>query len=1077
MPSIKRPGVEVTQENVTAQATVVAPQLTSVIVGPCKQIVEAFDDSGSAQSEALAGSYQDGRGTISYPLPNLRTGAIVETDSIRVFRVDAAGSSVELRSDTNEQTVTTGTNGTYNGTTSFTDTSATFDSDGVVKGDFVRVTYRGEVVDLEITATVASATVLTVANSIAQTDAATFTSYSIVRNPAQYVFKSSAEQADAEIGHTTDPETNYLHIAIKAAADSALLGADGDGFKVQLKETDADYSISHAATGTGVITATDVGADLVAQGLAVGPLSDTSGVGSAVVFSHATAVMGSNTTSGDTLEGILDDDTVILDTALGGAIASSSEVVVGKMLADTVGDGSSTTYVQSTKVLTFPSAHGISTAGNNTFVLLVKGGSGSGSGADGLYKVASVGSTTTVVLDGTTNPGADMTVASDGTIQSFIGSNVSSISSDGESGDLDKVYDYSSTSTIATVLGASPSGKSVVFGSDAMASAAYQPISSVSGRVVTLSASLGSPAAGSAVSNGASGKQAQAVATTATTDFVEPSGTSVTYQILLPRTDGESTRALADLVSDLDGDSTFSENFDATANGTGTFTYAEAATVDFDGGVDANNLLVDADLIGSTTATHSVYVSYKALRVDLSDQAASPAVTSISSTSDASTLLGAPSADNPLALAAYLAALQSPSTTFKVLGVSATSTSEPDGTAAAYTTALEFLESEDVYALAPLSSDPAVHALFKSHVEAMSLPTNKSERIAFVSQDMPTHSNAVLISSGTAGNTGADFSTDFLFTTDVDFSLNSTFTNVLSDSADDMILVVTARSSATKAPTAANGVLPIKYGIRVDKTASAALSDSTALKLNTTDVAAALVLDTSWTSMVDVTWALYQMGTALSTTAAKATAVAGLGAQFASKRVFLSWPDTASASISGSAVSMGGEYLAASWAAKVGYENPEAPFTNRTLTGFSSVTNSNGLFSRSQLDEIAGGGTYITVQDSPSAALSCRHQLSTKVDTIQNRELSITKTVDYVAKQLRQALEPKIGSFLITQSYLDSLGVVVGGILTNFAETGVIVSGSVNFIEVDSSSSDTVNIQVIISVPFPANYIALTLQF
>jgi hypothetical protein len=35
----------------------------------------------------------------------------------------------------------------------------------------------------------------------------------------------------------------------------------------------------------------------------------------------------------------------------------------------------------------------------------------------------------------------------------------------------------------------------------------------------------------------------------------------------------------------------------------------------------------------------------------------------------------------------------------------------------------------------------------------------------------------------------------------------------------------------------------------------------------------------------------------------------------------------------------------------------------------------------------------------------------------------------------------------------------------------------VNFVEVDSTESDQVNIQIIISVPTPGNYIALTLQF
>jgi hypothetical protein len=94
MASIKRPGVEVTQENVTATPIVSAPALTTVLVGPCYQIVDAFDDSGVAQADALAGTYQDGKGTIAYALPGLKTGGIVTASSVRAFRVDGAGASV-----------------------------------------------------------------------------------------------------------------------------------------------------------------------------------------------------------------------------------------------------------------------------------------------------------------------------------------------------------------------------------------------------------------------------------------------------------------------------------------------------------------------------------------------------------------------------------------------------------------------------------------------------------------------------------------------------------------------------------------------------------------------------------------------------------------------------------------------------------------------------------------------------------------------------------------------------------------------------------------------------------------------
>ena len=1091
MASIKRPGVEVTQENVTAQATVVAPSLTSVIVGACKQVVSAFNDSGVAPSEA--GTYQDGKGTVSYAMPSIKTGAVVDTDTVRVFRVDGAGASTELSNGSSETTVLSGSTGAYNGTTGFTDTAGTFLSAGAQKGDFIRFTYRAETVDLEITAAVAANDEVVVANTIDQTDAIAGISYTVVRNPAQFVFKSAAEQADVEIGDITDPETNYLHVAIKSTAASTLTGAAGDSFSMQIKESDAAYTATHTATGTAVATGTNIGAHFNTLNSAYGPASTTTlGAGAYLLIhkSSATPIGGTALAAAvrsNTVAGTGEADTIVMTAANSMA---SKHAVVGKILTRLTADGA--VYDHTTGKATIAS-HGI-TAQNVTdevaYVFIDDATNG------GLYKVTTRTDANELVLDAAARPSGTVTFAGGASSGQQICSLLVANSSPAVTlsvGVTTIVYDYAATSTAYTVLGGSPSGKAIVFGSDAKASAAYNTISAVSasGRQITVTdlASGGSPS-GTAVVGGASGRQSQVVTASFATNFVVPSSGS-TYQIeLLRDAKGMTTITGADLKDDLDAITAFSDSFSATVGGSPTFTYAEcdatrvgqtvAGVHPFDGGVDANNLLLDADLIGSTTATHSIYVSYQALRTDVSDQAASPALVSISSSTDVTTYLGTISADNPLAMAAYLATLQSPSTTFKCLGVSATSASEASGTTAAWTSALAFLEGQDVYSVALLSNDPAHQALLSAHVTSMSSASNKSERIGFVSQAMPSYSNATLLSSGTAGNTGATFKDDSdpTFTTNVDFSLNAALTAVLGTGDDDLILVVAAKSDSDSADSKANGVLPVKYGIKVDKTKTntAHSTDPSQLVLQT-GASTGANYSTAWNSLVDVTWSLYQMGTALATTAAKATAVAGLGAQFANKRMFLVWPDTAAASISGAATSMGGEFLAAAWAAKVGYEKPGVPFTNRTLTGFSSVTNSNGLFSKAQLDEIAGGGTFITVQDSPSAALSCRHQLSTKVDTIQNRELSITKTVDYVAKQLRDVLEPKIGSYLITQSYLDSLGVIVEGVLTNFIEAGTLTGGSVNFIEIDSTSSDTVNIQVIISVPFPANYIALTLQF
>jgi hypothetical protein len=188
------------------------------------------------------------------------------------------------------------------------------------------------------------------------------------------------------------------------------------------------------------------------------------------------------------------------------------------------------------------------------------------------------------------------------------------------------------------------------------------------------------------------------------------------------------------------------------------------------------------------------------------------------------------------------------------------------------------------------------------------------------------------------------------------------------------------------------------------------------------------------------------------------------------------WPDKVAATVSGNGLLLEGYYCAAAWAGLVGYASVGSGFTNRTISGFTAVYNSNGYFSRSELDSVAGGGTFITIQDTPTSPLKCRHQLSTDVSSVEKRELNITKSIDYVAKYIRDSISGKVGVHNITNSLMDSLSFQIQGMLDRFMSSGVIIEGKLSSIEVDSSSPDTLNIVVLISVPYPCNYIALTLQ-
>ncbi len=103
-------------------------------------------------------------------------------------------------------------------------------------------------------------------------------------------------------------------------------------------------------------------------------------------------------------------------------------------------------------------------------------------------------------------------------------------------------------------------------------------------------------------------------------------------------------------------------------------------------------------------------------------------------------------------------------------------------------------------------------------------------------------------------------------------------------------------------------------------------------------------------------------------------------------------------------------------------------------------------------------------------------QLSTDTSSVETRELSITKIVDFVAKFMRTGLRNFIGTFNITQPFLDTLSTVIQGMLGFLAENGIIIGGDLNNLIQSKEDPDTVLIDVSLDVPFPCNFIRLTLS-
>jgi len=1053
--AISRPGVEITQEFVTASTVVTSPSLVPVVIGPCYQVVEAINDSGDAVSDALAGTYKDGYGYVSYDLPGLKTGAVVDTSSIRVFLFKGS-EYTELNSESDESTITSGTTSTYAWaggsatTATFADASGDFVNDGVEAGDVVRVEFQGDTYDLEVSSTPGVPKSFTVSAGIKDTSI-TFSEYSIIRKPAQFVYKASAEEAAVSIGD----ETNY--ITFTAQSTGSYAGQTGDDLSVVISESDSIDSGSNGVTGDYLFYTADASTKNFTSGVgSVGavsgfglyfdvPTEGAAGESTAVVVDVTSVIsdnaLGLNTSGIDDGPGVTSKNYRILQqvgstsTDITGASVDASGVVTSFTSIDfsSALDGSADYYLEISGDDT-ASANGVfhvnnATLGTGGFTLTIAAtmDATGGSGTYTLWKV---------VVD----------AAADG---------------DGNSGSLS--------------MFAAPGlsfGSETVTDYDVLVDGTGRTVASVNSttEVVTLSDAFVTDA--DAID--------WSLVETAKDLSIAYSEDDKAVTIILPRVDGASTISYADLITALTDDTDSNHDADsfveltAAKSGTGTLTADEAATYKLDGGVDAAGIMLDADLLGSTTPTGYVYAAYKALRLDVSDQASEPSLVSydtIAKLTTDGTGLNPITTDNPLGLGMYLALLNSPNRTVKGLGISATSSAQPMGTTAAWASASEMLAGQEVYALAPLSDDPEVLSALSTHCTTYSAASEKAERICFLNRAMPGYSSATAVASGTTGNTESTFLSDGKFSTSVDFSANTSFTGA----SNALILVVTANAGSDQSPTLAAGAPTVLYGLTIDDYDA---DDNYVLDIDSAALTAAAALDdgTDWNSLVDVAWTVYEVGTALSTTSQTAERVADLGALYASRRSFLVWPPSCAATVSGTTYNLAGYYMGAALAGRVGSESPGQPFTNMPINGFNDLSYSNGYFSESQLDSIAGGGTFIMIQENEGGPVTCRHQLATDVTTIQKRELSITKSIDYVAKTFRNAMSGKIGKFNITQSLMDSLSVQIQGLLRTFVDAGVLTSGSLTSIEQNSDNPDTLDIVVLLGVPYPCNYIALTLQ-
>ena len=465
-------------------------------------------------------------------------------------------------------------------------------------------------------------------------------------------------------------------------------------------------------------------------------------------------------------------------------------------------------------------------------------------------------------------------------------------------------------------------------------------------------------------------------------------------------------------------------------------------------GIPFRNTVATFDLVQQLTSgfTGTIQVSYEAARVDVSLNGP----IEIGDEQDIIDNFGVIHPDNPIALMCNVvnnSGLTASGGSFLALAVN-------DNTVASHEAALETLQSYEVYYMVPASQELAVLDLYQAHVNAMSLPTAKMERILFQTTAITTFEQVI-------PNTGTDWPTAGVVTSETPNVFASSSTDWTQVSPGDVINVL-----ASSAPNAAI--------IETHRISSVNSGSHEATTLDNFSVAS------------QTTGLVFNINSYPYSKDQQANDWAAYSSAIGDFRVFTIRPDicqltytnTTGPSQVDETITVPSYYLAAAFAGLASSLQPWSPLTNVALPGIQVPFHSSTYFSPTQLNVIAAGGNAIFVQATNSAAPYCRQQLSTDMTSIITQTLSITSNVDFAAKYFRSSYRPFIGNQNITQEYLTQLTGIGEFVCNGLISAGSMLPGTqIVSLTQDPNQPDAVDIVVSLNPPYPCDKIFITLQF
>lgn len=402
--------------------------------------------------------------------------------------------------------------------------------------------------------------------------------------------------------------------------------------------------------------------------------------------------------------------------------------------------------------------------------------------------------------------------------------------------------------------------------------------------------------------------------------------------------------------------------------------------------------------------------------------------------------------DNPLVFAVFKALQNSGGTTLPTASVRAIGVSADN--VAGYQSAMSTIDTNpDVYCFVPLSDDPAVHNIVVTAVNTLSIPEIADWKLAMLplseGDSIPVlvtdlSGNSVEATLDSSGQLEVDSDIDLLeygvktgdkirIAYSKDKYGNEVYDEYVVDFVDtDKLLQVVG---SVDSPVAT----PSRFEVHRDKNAE---------------------------DLIDYL-------------EAKAS-------QFTNRRVYYVYPENPLRS-SGSNVNA--FYGSAAVGGLIGASAPQQGLTNTTVEGFDVSTGRPSRFTKNQLNRLAGAGVMILAEDRSNGSMYIRHQLSSDVSDLNNRELSVVKNVDSISFFLHNRIKRFIGRANVTDTAIQVISTeLTGGIdflkssqISPLTGGQVLEGTAIREIRQHPVLRDRLIIIIDLVIPYPINYIELYL--